>query len=95
MQRSFPELNAIADRLINKAAQQQMSVYTSLAMAFTYRELSDDVIDAYIDHLSTPAGRAYSNAVFDGLEQAMFNASARYGQSLVKVFTAMATESTS
>ncbi|MEM7376449.1 MAG: hypothetical protein AAF460_02975, partial [Pseudomonadota bacterium] len=95
MQRSYQELEGIVDQLMARGGAEQMSDYTQLAMVHTYRDIPDSALDAYLAHLDTAAGQAFAKAVFDGMEQGIFNASARYGRSLIGVLAELAAETSS
>jgi hypothetical protein len=50
--------------------------------AYTYRDLSDADLAAYVDFLRGPAGKGYNDAMMEALSQALVAASMRMGQLL-------------
>jgi hypothetical protein len=52
---------------------------------FTYRSLSEEELNAYIDFLSTKTGKKYTAAATEGLKKALENGSVRWGKAIADI----------
>lgn len=75
--------------------QQQLSQYILISMLYTYKDLSEQELNRYIEFASSPAGSKFYTAMFGGIDKAFTEVGRRYGKALGEYFKQDAKQSES
>lgn len=67
--------------------RQHSDQFTTLALSYAYRSLSDKELESYLRFLKSPSGSAFSKAALEGFRAALVEANARYMQAIPKALT--------
>lgn len=89
LQRDFDALSALSNQLIDDAIRRDTVLQTSLQLVYTYRDIPDDALAAYLNHLESPAGNAFITARFTAMDNAMSDASAQFGGNVADLIADM------
>ena len=66
--------------------QQQLAQIIMVSMLYTYQNLTEQELKAYIDFVSGPLGSKFYDAVYAGLDEAFIRVGKEYGKALAKYF---------